>query len=235
MPVGASGSLPPRRSAASCYPVSVAKPSVSFSSTTTYEKSFDPKEPVVCLGEKPITLHAETRAPGAAWPGKAARRNYEYQRRGTANAFCAVEPKAGRHFVFVTLRRTADDFTQVLLELAFVYPHARTIHLIVDNLNIHCRKSLTEFYGEQVGGQIWDRFTIHHTPKHASWLNQAEIEISLFSRQCLGRRRIPDRATLRRVAKAWTRPVNRQRTTIRWTFTRRKARSIFGYKTQISN
>lgn len=146
---------------------------------------------------------------------KLARRDYEYERRGTANAFCAVEPKAGRHFAFITPRRTADHFAQVLFRLALAYPTARTIPLIVDNLNIHCRKSLVDFYGGETGAQTWDRFTIHYTPKHASWLNQAEIEISLFSRQSLGRRRIAEEATLRRVAAAWTRRLNGQRTPIR--------------------
>ena len=200
----------------------------------TYEKPLDPAEPVVCLDEKPITLHADTRPTTPARPGKAPRRDYEYQRRGTANAFCAVEPKAGRHFVFITPRRTADHFAQVLFHLALAYPAARTIHLILDNLNIHCRKSLVGFYGEEVGGQIWDRFTIHHTPKHASWLNQAEIQISLFSRQCLGRRRLESLAVLRREAAAWVRRVDRHRIKIRWTFTRRAARKTFGYKYKIS-
>jgi hypothetical protein len=114
------------------------------------------------------------------------------------------------------------------------YPEAETIHLVLDNLNIHCRKSLTDLYGKEIGGEIWDRFTIHHTPTHGSWLNQAEIEIGLFSRQCLGTRRIPDLKTLRRESRAWNRRMNRSRTKINWKFDRKAARRKFGYKKYVS-
>ena len=110
------------------------------------------------------------------------------------------------------------------------YPEAETIHLVMDNLNIHCCKSLTDLYGAEIGGEIWDRFTVHHTPKHGSWLNQAEIEIGLFSRQCLGKRRIPDLKTLQREARAWNLRMNRHRTKIDWRFDRKAARRKFGYK-----
>ena len=100
----------------------------------------------------------------------------------------------------------------------------------MDNLNIHRRKSLTDLYGTEVGGEIWDRFTIHYTPTHGSWLNQAEIEIGIFSRQCLGARRIPDLQTLRREARAWNRRMNRNRVRINWKFDRKAARRKFGYK-----
>jgi hypothetical protein len=100
----------------------------------------------------------------------------------------------------------------------------------VDNLNVHCRKSLTDFYGEMAGNWLWDRFTIHDTPTHGSWLNQAEIEIGLFSRPCLGSRRIPDLKTLRRESHAWNRRVNRDRIRINWRFGRNDARRKFGYK-----
>ena len=93
----------------------------------------------------------------------------------------------------------------------------------MDNLNIHGRKSLTDYFGEERGGSLWDRLTVHYTPKHGSWLNQAEIEISLFSRQCLGKRRIGDIVKLRRQAKAWKRRANREHITIRWKFTRKQA------------
>ncbi len=147
----------------------------------TYEKPYDPKEPVVCLDEKPVTLHADVRPPQAAKPGTEARRDNEYKRCGTANVFCAVEPQAGKHFTFPTARRSAREFSQAVREVAEHYPEAQTIHLVMDNLNIHGRKSLSDFYGEQRGSALWDRFTVHYTPKHGSWLNQAEIEIGLFS------------------------------------------------------
>jgi transposase len=196
----------------------------------TYEQPYNPGEPVVCLDEKPITLHAEVRSPSAAAPGREARRDSEYERCGTANVFCAVEPKAGRHFTFATPDRSAAQFAQVVFDLAMQYPDAATIHLVMDNLNIHRRKSLTDLLGEEVGGEVWNRFTVHYTPTHGSWLNQAEIEIGLLSRQCLGRRRIPDLKTLRREVTAWNRDVNRRRTRINWKFDRRAARRKFGYK-----
>lgn len=195
-----------------------------------YEKPCNPTEPVLCLDEKPLTLHADVRPTSPATPGREARQDSEYERRGTANAFCAVEPKAGRHFTFVTPDRSGCEFAQVLFQLAMEYPEAETIHLVMDNLNIHRRKSLTDLYGAELGGEIWDRFTVHYTPKHASWLNQAEIEIGIFSRQCLGKRRIPDLKTMRRETRAWTRRMNRNGTKINWKFDRKTARRKFGYK-----
>jgi transposase len=196
----------------------------------TYEKPYDPNEPVVCLDEKPVTLHADVRRSSPAEPRREARRDSEYERLGTANVFCAVEPKAGRHFTFATPDRSGFEFAQVVAHLVFQYPDAKTIHLVMDNLSSHGRKSLTNLYGAEFGGEIWDRFTVHYTPTHGSWLNQAEIEISLFSRQCLGTRRIPDLEKLRRETRAWNRRMNRDRIKINWQFDRRTARRKFGYK-----
>jgi hypothetical protein len=184
----------------------------------------------LCLDEKPVTLHADVRPTSPAVPGHEARQDNEYERCGTATVFCAVEPKAGRHFTFPTPDRSGFQFAQVVSSLVFQYPEAETIHLVTDNLSSHSRKSLTELYGAEVGGEIWDQFTVHHTPTHGSWLNQAEIEIGIFSRQCLGKRRIPDLKTLRREARAWNRRINRARTKINWTFDRKAARRKFGYK-----
>jgi hypothetical protein len=195
----------------------------------TYEQPYDPKQPVVCLDEKPVTLHADVRPATAAVPGREARRDNEYERRGTANVFCAVEPRAGRHFTFPTPDRSAFEFARVVFQLASQYPEAETIHLVVDNLNIYRRKSLTDVFGAKIGGEIWDRFSVHYTPTHGSWLNQAEIEIGIFSRQCLGTRRMPDLKTLRREARSWNRRMNRARTKINWTFDRKAARRKFGY------
>jgi hypothetical protein len=196
----------------------------------TYEQRYDPKEPVVCLDEKPVTLHADVRPSSPAAPGREARQDNEYERRGAANVFCAVEPKAGRHFTYATPDRSAVEFAQVAFDLATQYPEAETIHLVMDNLNIHRRKSLTDLLGDEIGGEVWGRFTIHYTPTHGSWLNQAEIEIGILSRQCLGTRRIPDLARLRREVQAWNRRMNRARTKINWKFDRRAARRKFGYK-----
>ncbi len=116
----------------------------------TYEQPYDPKEPVVCLDEKPVTLHADVRPASPAAPGREARQDNEYERRGTANVFCAVEPKAGRHFTYPTPDRSAVEFAQVAFDLATRYPEAETIHLVMDNLNIHRRKSLTDLLGEEI-------------------------------------------------------------------------------------
>jgi hypothetical protein len=194
-----------------------------------YEKPYNAAEPVVCIDEKPVTLHAEVRPPIPMAPGKIAKRDNEYERCGTANVFCAVEPKAGRHFTLPTPNRSAPEFAQALGRIVDQYPFARTIHLVMDNLNIHCRKTLTDYFGQQEGGYLWDRLTVHYTPTHGSWLNQAEIEISLFARQCLGRRRIPSLAVLERESRAWNGRANRDRVKINWQFTRKKARAKFRY------
>jgi hypothetical protein len=121
----------------------------------------------------------------------------------------------------------------VLFDLAMHYPSATTIHLVMDNLNTHCRKSVAKLYGEDLGGEIWDRFTVHYTPTHGSWLNQAEIEISLLGRQCLGKRRIASLRELKREARAWSRKLNKNKTVINWTFTRSDARKTFAYASQL--
>jgi hypothetical protein len=172
-----------------------------------YERAYDIRQPVICLDQKPITLHADLRPVRPAAPGREARRDNEYERRGTANVFCAVEPKAERHFTFPTPDRSAFEFARVVDTLALEYPKAKNIHLVMDNLNIHCRKSLAAVFGAEMAAEVWDRFTVHHTPTHGSWLNQAEIEIGIFARQCLGSRRIPDLTTLRREAKTWNRRI----------------------------
>src|SRR5215813_9832614 len=195
-----------------------------------YERPYDQQEPVVCLDEKPITLHADVRPASPVQPGREARRDNEYERRGTANIFCAVEPKVGRHFTFATPDRSGFEFAQVAVSLALAYPAAETIHLVMDNLSSHSQKSLVTVFGAEMAAEVWGRFTIHYTPTHGSWLNQAEIEIGIFSRQCLGHRRIPDLKTLRQEAKAWNRRMNHDRVKITWKFDRKTARQKFGYK-----
>jgi transposase len=199
-----------------------------------YEKPLSPKEPVVCIDERPLQMHDDVRDPIAAKPGKIAKRDSEYKRCGTANAFCAVEPKAGRHFTKITKNRKAPEFAKIVEQIVRSYPRVKTIHLVMDNLNTHCKKSLTGYFGEKVGARIWSKLTPHYTPKHGSWLNQAEIEISMFSRQCLGGDRIADVGKLRDRARAWNKRVNRDQVKIDWQFTRRKAREKFNYKTKAS-
>ena len=185
---------------------------------------------VVCLDEKRVTLHGDVRPASPAKPGREARQDNEYERRGTANIFCAVEPKAGRHFTFARPDRSGFEFAKVVFELALQYQAASTIHPILDNLNIHYGKSLTDLLGSEIGTEVWNRFTVHYTPTHGSWLNQAEIEIGMLARQCLGRRRIPDLSSLQRETRAWNRRVNRARVRINWQFDRRAARRKFHYK-----
>ena len=195
----------------------------------TYERPLSKSEPVVCVDEKPVVLHEDTRPMMPMRPGQVARTDYEYKRCGTANVFCGIEPKAGVHFTKVTPTRSSPEFADFILEIAAHYSAADTIHLIVDNLSTHTRKALTDRFGEKTGIWLWNRFTVHYTPTHGSWLNQAEIEISLFGRQCLGRRRIGDIGQLRRQSKAWNRRANRERTTIQWKFTRKQARLKLNY------
>lgn len=195
-----------------------------------YEKPVSREEPVVCLDERPISLHGEKRKRLPLKTGRITRFDYEYVRKGTANIFVAVEPLAGKHITKVTRTRDGFEFAKMLGEIARRYPKARTIHLVVDNLSTHSCHSLERHYGLEAGRALWSRFTLHFTPKHASWLNQAEIEISILNRQCIGRLRFGDIATLRPHVRAWNRRVNSERMHINWTFTSAKARSKFGYK-----
>ena len=192
-----------------------------------YDKPLSEREPVVCVDEKPVVLHADVRPLRPMRPGHIARRDSEYERRGTANVFCGVQPKAGRHFTKPTANRSSPEFADYLVQIIASYPEAETIHLVMDNLSSHNRKALVDRFGENIGGKLWERFTVHYTPKHGSWLNQAEIEISLFSRQCLGRRRIQSLGQLQQQARAWNRKMNRNQVTINGKFTRKKAQQKF--------
>ena len=197
-----------------------------------YERPLSTQEPVVCVDEKPVVLHSEVREPVPMKPGSVAKRDSEYERCGTVNAFCAVEPKAGVHLTKITPTRSSPEFAHFAESVANRYPEAETIHLVMDNLSTHTRKALVDTFGEEKGGELWGRFTIHYTPVQGSWLNQAELEIGLFSKQCLGHRRIGDLETLRAEARAWNRSFNRKRIRINWTFGRKKARIKVKYKHQ---
>jgi hypothetical protein len=200
-----------------------------------YERPYNPSEPVVCLDEKPVSLHAEVRQARPMSPGKIRRPDNEYKRCGTANLFCAVEPQAGKHFTVATPNRSAAQLAPVLETIIASYPDAHTIHLVMDNLNIHGPKTLTDYFGKEKGTELWNCLTVHYTPKHGSWLNQAEIEIGLLARQCLAGRRIPTLDDLKREVEAWSAKANRKRLKINWQFTRRKARKKFGYKRSKTN
>lgn len=195
-----------------------------------YERPLDPKGPVVCLDERPVTLHAHLRPPSPAKPGREARHDCEYVRRGTANVFCALEPRAGRHMLRATADRSGIEFAAMLCEIARQYPRARTIHLVLDNLSTHSLHCVQTALPEKWATRLWRRFTVHYTPKHGSWLNQAELQISLLSRQCLGHRRISDLRTLQREVRAWQCYANAHRIRTDWRFTTKKARQRFRYE-----
>lgn len=198
-----------------------------------YEQPHDPEEPVVCLDEKSLQLLAHAREPLTLKVGTPRREDYEYVRHGTRNIFVAVEPKAGMRQVGVTPRRKKKDFARfVKTILDGPYRHARLVHLVLDNLNTHNATSFQETFGMQEAERLLKRIRFHHTPKHASWLNMAEIEIGILSRQCL-KQRFKDEQQLKTSVGAWKRERNRNRATIVWKFTRQDAQNVFPilYKT----
>ncbi len=142
----------------------------------------DERAPVVALDKRPVQLLDSVRPGSALAPGNLARRDYEYALCGTTNVFCIVEPKPGRHHTHATPNRKAAQFAKALRRIARRHPAAKTIHLVVDNLNTHRAKSLSDTFGEREGGRLWERFIVHYTPKHGSWLNPAELEASLWAR-----------------------------------------------------
>lgn len=194
-----------------------------------YARPFNWKEPVVALDERPVQLLDSSRADIAMRPGKPARRDYEYVRCGTANIFCVVAPHTGDRLTRATRNRTGIAYARMLARIAKRYPNARTIHLVQDNLSTHTERSLVVAFGERDGQELWHRFTVHYTPKHGSWLNVAEIEASLVSRECLGHRRIADLRTLRREVAAWRKRATLQSRTIDWKFNVHDARRVFRY------
>lgn len=189
-----------------------------------YTRPHDPKRPQVCLDECSKQLVAETRRPLPAEPGQVERFDYEYERCGTANLFMLFEPLAGFRHVKVTERRTAVDFAAVIRDLVEVhYPHAERIVLVMDNLNTHKLASLYQAFPPEQARRLIERLEIHHTPKHGSWLNRAEIELSALATQCLDRR-IADSDTLAREVAAWQDARNTMGGTVNWRFTADDAR-----------
>ena len=188
-----------------------------------YAKPLCPDEPVVCIDEKSLQLLGHSREPLPLGPGSPAKQDYEYVRRGTINLFVAVEPKAGRRVVSVTEQRTKVDFVAFVSELLTgVYATARRVHLVLDNLNTHFSQCFEDVLGQPAAAELLRRVEFHYTPKHASWLNMAEIEIGVLSRQCLDRR-LADRQSLRSEVDAWQRARNALKKTIEWKFTRQDA------------
>ena len=189
-----------------------------------YHRPHDPARPVVCVDEGGKQLLGEVRPPLPVRPGSPAREDSEYRRQGTANLFMAFEPLAGRRTVAVTERRTAVDFAHFLKHLLEeVYKDAERVVLVTDDLNTHAIGSLYEAFEPAEARRLVGRIEWHYTPKHGSWLNMAEIELSVLARQCLDRR-IPDRETLRGEVAAWQ--VDRDKAAVKadWQFTTADAR-----------
>jgi len=154
-----------------------------------YAQPYDANKPLVCFDEKPLVVHGEVREPLVLKPGGKRRSDYEYERLGTANLFVFVEPLAGFRCLEMTEQRTRLDFARTIRWLVDeIYPDAPVIRLVMDNLNTHTAASLYEAFEPAEAQRIWQRLEVHYTPKHGSWLNMAEIEISIFERGCLAKR-----------------------------------------------
>ena len=191
---------------------------------TVYKGAFNPDKPLVCMDETSKQLTVETRRPIPAAPGRPARYDYEYERNGVCNLFMFFEPLVGKRHVSVTDRRTKADWALQIKELLDVhYPHAQKVTLVMDNLNTHSGASLYEVFEPSEARRLLDRLRIHYTPKHGSWLNMAEIELSVLTRQCLDRR-IPNKATLASEVAAWQQRRNIAGAKIDWRFTNDEAR-----------
>ena len=189
-----------------------------------YQRPHNPKRPQVCLDEASRQLVAETRVPIPAAPGRPARVDFEYARRGTANLFLVCEPLAGQRHVRVTERRTAKDLAEVLRWVVEdVHSDAEKVIVVMDNLNTHKPASLYEAFEPERARRIIDKLEIHHTPKHGSWLNMAEIELSVLARQCLDQR-IESMELLRQEVEAWEVERNERQVEIKWQFTTADAR-----------
>ena len=190
-----------------------------------YRRPHDVTAPVVCMDEMPVQLTKETRQPIPAEPGRPRRIDYEYERNGTANIFMFVEPLAGFRQTQVTERRTRVDWAMALRELVDGrYADAKVIVLIMDNLNTHTLGSLYEAFPPAEARRLAQRLEIHHTPKHGSWLNVAENELSALSRQCLSRR-IGTIDRLKSEVAAWEAPRNEEHVRVHWRLTIDQART----------
>ena len=189
-----------------------------------YQRPYDRQRPLVCLDESSKQLIAETRVPIAAKPGQPGRHDYEYRRNGTANLFMMFAPLEGWRHVKVTDRHTAVDYAQVLKELSDThFPGSAKIVLVQDNLNTHKPASLYEAFPPAEARRLVERFEWHYTPKHGSWLDMAESELSVLSSQCLDRR-IPDQRVLKDEVEAWEAERNRKHAKANWQFTTADAR-----------
>lgn len=188
-----------------------------------YKQDYDPVHPVVCMDEKSKQLLQDNRKPIAAKPGSLGKYDYEYKRNGTCNLFVAVDPKGGKRFVKVTDTRTKADFAHFMKDLTQKhFAKAEYIQVVLDNLNTHFEGSLIETLGKRAATMLMKRLRFIYTPKHASWLNMAEIEINIMDRQCTGGR-IDSREKLKTEVTRWVKERNKDKFTIEWKFTRQEA------------
>ena len=189
-----------------------------------YERPYNPKEPVVCMDEKPLQLLGEVREPLPMKPGETAIIDSEYIRNGTCSIFAFIEPLAGKHHVSVREHRTATDWAEEIKYLCDVmYPDADKIILVMDNLNTHKIASLYKKYPPEEAFRLKKRLEIHYTPKHESWLDIAEIELNVMTKQCLSRR-IESIDKLKSELSAWEAERNEKQAKVNWQFTNDKAR-----------
>jgi hypothetical protein len=189
-----------------------------------YVRPYDPRFPQVCMDETSKQLVGETRVPIPAAPGRPVRYDDEYERQGVSNLFLFVEPLRGWRQVTVTDRRTKTDWAHAIQQVVDVhYPEAERIVLVLDNLNTHGLGSLYEAFPPEEARRLSRKLELHYTPKHGSWLNIAEIELSVLNGQCLDRR-IPEQAELAQEVAQWTQDRNTARRTVDWRFTTADAR-----------
>jgi transposase len=190
-----------------------------------YAEPYAADRPVVCFDELPFQLLADKRAPQPVAPSRPARVDYEYRRQGTANLFLCFEPLAGWRHVAVTPRRTNKDFAEQMRDLVDKhYPEAPVVAVVLDNLSTHSPAALYQTFSPSEARRLVKRLEFHYTPKHGSWLNMAELEFAILSRQCLDRR-LPDKTTLRKEIAAWEAGRNKTRATAQWRFTTAQART----------
>jgi hypothetical protein len=191
---------------------------------SVYQRPYDPSRPLVCMDETSKQLLGEVRSPWPSAPGRPARYDAEYVRHGVANLFLFSEPLTGKRQVRVTAQRCQEDWAGAVRDLMeTTYAQAERIVLVMDNLNTHTPASFYATFPPEIAQRLTDRLEIHYTPKHGSWLNMAEIELSILTRQCLDRR-IPNEDRLRQEVAAWTAKRNRARTKIKGQFTTQDAR-----------
>ena len=188
-----------------------------------YKEKYNKQYPMICFDEKSKQLLEDSRKPIPLKPGSPLKCDYEYKRHGTCNIFAAIEPTAGRHFIKVTDRRAKSDFAVFIKDIVEKeYKEAIKVRIVLDNLNTHFEKSFYEVFSNRQAIRILNRIQFVYTPKHASWLNMAEIEINMMNKECLDRN-IKSRKLLENELRAWSNQNNIEKRKIKWSFTREKA------------